>query len=114
MMTLNFLAGAQQANASGSLLSMIIPFVLFGAFAYFFLIRPQKKQAQKLQELRDSLKIGDQIVTIGGILAKIVQIKEDVYVIEINPGCNMEIAKWAFRDKASRKEIKNVEKSEDL
>ena len=82
MMTLNFLAGAQQANASGSLLSMIIPFVLFGAFAYFFLIRPQKKQAQKLQELRDSLK--------------------------------MEIAKWAFRDKASRKEIKNVEKSEDL
>lgn len=113
-MTITFLNGPTAANASGSLLSMIIPFVLFGAFAYFFLIRPQKKQAQKLQELRDSLKVGDQIVTIGGILGKIVQIKEDVYVIEINSGCNMEIAKWAFRDKASRKEIKNVEKSEDL
>ena len=68
----------------------------------------------ELQELRDSLKVGDQIVTIGGILGKIVQIKEDVYVIEISQGQNMEIAKWAFRDRATRKEIKNVEKSEDL
>lgn len=113
-MTLTFLTGAAQANASGSLLSMIIPFILFGAFAYFFLIRPQKKQAQKLQELRDSLKVGDQIVTIGGILGKIVQIKEDVYVIEVSQGSNIEIAKWAFRDRATKKDIKNVEKSEDL
>ncbi len=55
--------------------------VLFVVF-YFFAIRPQKKQEKQAKEMRDSLKIGDEITTIGGIIGKIVGIKDETVMIE--------------------------------
>ncbi len=52
------------------------------AFFYFGVIRPQKKQAAKQQEMRDSVKIGDQIVTIGGLRGRVTKITDDAYQIE--------------------------------
>ena len=49
---------------------------------YFFGIRPQKKQEQAMTQMRDSLQVGDEITTIGGIIGKIVSIKEETCVIE--------------------------------
>lgn len=61
---------------------MIVWIVLLVAMFYFLLIRPQKKQKKAEQELRDSIKIGDEIVTIGGFYGKIVAVKDDSYIIE--------------------------------
>jgi preprotein translocase subunit YajC len=55
--------------------------VLFVVF-YFFAIRPQKKQEKQAKEMRDSLKIGDEITTIGGIIGKIISIKDETVMIE--------------------------------
>lgn len=52
------------------------------AFFYFGVIRPQKKQAAKQQEMRDAVKIGDQIVTIGGLRGRVTKITDDSYQIE--------------------------------
>ncbi len=55
--------------------------VMFVAF-YFFGIRPQKKQEKETNAMRNSLAVGDEITTIGGIIGKIVSIKEETCVIE--------------------------------
>jgi len=49
---------------------------------YFFGVRPQKKQEQAIAQMRDSLQVGDEITTIGGIIGKIVSIKEETMIIE--------------------------------
>lgn len=49
---------------------------------YFFGVRPQKKQEQAMTQMRDSLQVGDEITTIGGIIGKIVSIKEETMIIE--------------------------------
>ena len=62
----------------GTLLLMAVVFVAF----YFFAIRPQKKQEKEINAMRNSLTVGDEITTIGGIIGKIVSIKEETCVIE--------------------------------
>ena len=49
---------------------------------YFFMIRPQKKQEKQVNEMRDNLQVGDEITTIGGIIGKIVSIKEETILVE--------------------------------
>ncbi len=49
---------------------------------YFFGVRPQKKQEQAMAQMRDSLQVGDEVTTIGGIIGKIVSIKEETMIIE--------------------------------
>ena len=64
-----------------SLLSIGMIVVIFVVF-YFFMIRPQKKQEQAQNTMRNNLTVGDEITTIGGIIGKIVSIKEETCVIE--------------------------------
>lgn len=56
--------------------------VLLFVFLYFFMIRPQKKQEKKDAAMRDSLAVGDEVTTIGGIIGKVVSIKGETFVLE--------------------------------
>ena len=49
---------------------------------YFFMIRPQKKQEREIQSMRNNLQVGDEITTIGGIIGKIISIKEETLLLE--------------------------------
>lgn len=60
----------------------IVMLVAMVAIFYFFFYRPQKKQDKAQNEMRNSLSIGDEITTIGGIIGKIVSIKEETLVLE--------------------------------
>ena len=62
--------------------SMPIMLVLMFVVLYFFMIRPQKKQEKETQAMRNNLQVGDEITTIGGIIGKIVSIKEETCMIE--------------------------------
>ena len=76
--------GAFGCNAAldlSSLGSFAIIGLMFVAL-YFFMIRPQKKQERETNEMRNNLKVGDEITTIGGIIGKIVSIKEETVMIE--------------------------------
>lgn len=76
--------------------SIIMLVVLIAVF-YFLLIRPENKRKKKAQEMRDSLKKGDVITTIGGIVGKIVMVNPDTLVIETSEDrVRMEITKWAI------------------
>ncbi len=65
----------------GSWFSLILIAVMFVAL-YFFMIRPQKKQEKETQNMRNNLQVGDEITTIGGIIGKIVSIKDETVMIE--------------------------------
>ncbi|MBP3606118.1 MAG: preprotein translocase subunit YajC [Clostridia bacterium] len=60
----------------------IIMIGLLFVFLYFFMIRPQKKQERKDAEMRDSLAVGDEVTTIGGIIGKVISIKGETFVLE--------------------------------
>ena len=84
MLNFSFLldtATEQTANPLGSWGGIIMIVVLFVAL-YFFMIRPQKKQEKKDAEMRDSLAVGDEVTTIGGIIGKVVSIKGETFVLE--------------------------------
>jgi len=65
----------------GSYGGIILLVVMFVAM-YFLMIRPQKKQEKQVNEMRNNLQVGDEITTIGGIIGKIVSIKEETITIE--------------------------------
>ena len=62
-------------------LPIIFIIIMFVAL-YFFMVRPQKKQEQQIADMRNNLQVGDEITTIGGIIGKIVRIKEETITIE--------------------------------
>ena len=63
-------------------MSSIIMIVALFAIMYFMMIRPENKRKKKAQEMRDGLKKGDTITTIGGIIGKVVAVNGDTFVIE--------------------------------
>ena len=69
-------------NSGGNGLVSILMIVAMLAILYFFMIRPQKKQEKETNAMRNSLQVGDEITTIGGIIGKIVSIKEETIMIE--------------------------------
>ena len=77
-----FLTAADSTGAAGGGASMILMFVVLIAVFYFFMIRPENKRKKEAQQMRDSLKVGDNITTIGGIIGDIVSIKDNSIVIE--------------------------------
>ena len=92
---MNFLTAT---SAQGSSSSMIIMLVGMFALMYFMMIRPQKKRQKEEQAMRDSVEVGDEITTIGGICGKIVTTKEDSLIIETGADRNrMMIKRWAVQ-----------------
>ena len=78
-------------------MSSIIMIVLMFGLLYFMMIRPEKKRKQQAQQMRDGLKKGDTITTIGGIIGKVVAVNGDTFVIETSEDrVRMEFAKWAL------------------
>ena len=73
--------GCNAAFDLTSLAPMLIMVLMFVAL-YFFMIRPQKKQEKETNDMRNNLKVGDEITTIGGIIGKVVSIKEETVMIE--------------------------------
>ena len=111
-----FYTGAEGAVGMGS---MLLPLILMLALMYFLMIRPESKRKKQAEEMRNSLKKGDQITTIGGIMGKIVHVGEDSIVIETSDDrVRMELTKWAVStnnsnppaDKRARSEERRVGK----
>ncbi len=82
--------------ATGGNYSMIIMLVLMFGLMYFLMIRPQKKKQKEEQAMRDNVQIGDEITTIGGVVGRVVTVKDDSLIIETGADRNkMKITRWA-------------------
>ena len=75
----------------------IIMLVVMVAVFYFMLIRPENKRKKEAEEMRSSVKIGDEITTIGGIVGTVVHVKDDKFVMETSADqVRIEFHKWAI------------------
>ena len=78
--------------------SGIIMIVVMIAIFYFLLIRPQKKRDKEVQKMRENIEIADEIVTIGGIIGRVVSIKDDTVVIETaSDHSKIRMARWSIQ-----------------
>lgn len=94
-----------QDPQSGSILMTFLPIVFFAVVMYFLIFLPQKKRDKKAKEMLDSMQVGNQVITIGGISGKVVNIKDDEVTIETG----VERAKINFKKWAIKEVIKPVE-----
>ncbi len=78
---------AQQGNPYSGIIMLVIMFAIF----YFLLIRPQQKRAKEHRQLIESLKVGDQVVTAGGIHGKIAAVQESVVMVEVATGVKVKL-----------------------
>ncbi|MCC6837544.1 MAG: preprotein translocase subunit YajC [Bacteroidia bacterium] len=76
-------------------LGQFIPLILIIVVFYFFMIRPQLKKAKDQKKFRENLKVGDKIVTIGGIHAKVSEIQDTTLMITVEGGVKLKIEKSA-------------------
>ncbi|MGI5977826.1 MAG: preprotein translocase subunit YajC [Candidatus Limivicinus sp.] len=101
------------AGAGGG--SMLLMLVLMFAVFYFLIIRPENKRKKKTEEMRNSLTLGDEITTIGGLTGKIVQVTEDTITFETGEDrVRIQAKKWAIsttaRIEAAEAEARNKKK----
>ncbi|MDR2956377.1 MAG: preprotein translocase subunit YajC [Prevotella sp.] len=97
MTLLNVLLQAAEGAPAGGFLGssggMIIMMVLLFAIMYFFMIRPQQKKQKQLQEARNAIKVGDKVVTAGGIHGRVKEIGETYFILEIAENIRIKVEK---------------------
>ena len=94
-------ANGGTASPTSGIIMMVVLIVIM----YFMMIRPQKKRQKEEQEMRSSLEIGDEIITIGGIVGKVVTIREQDLVIETGADrTKMKIQRWAVNTNVTKTE----------
>ena len=81
---------------NGNMLATLLPLVLLLVVMYFLLIRPQKKREKQVNEMRSNVRVGDEIITIGGICGKVVKTKDESLVIQVGADkVKFEVMRWS-------------------
>lgn len=93
---------AQTPGTLEQLLSMAMLIVPMGLLVYFMMIRPEKKRKKQRAELLNELIVGDEITTNGGIVGRVIQIKDDAVIMETgNDKVRIKIMRWAIASKST-------------
>lgn len=99
---LKIAATAAGGGLGGMLPSLLMIVVMVGVM-YFLLIRPENKKKKAAEEMRNSLKVGDEITTIGGIVGTVCAVKEKTVVLETGADrVRIEFTKWAISSKGTQ------------
>ena len=93
------------SGASGQLITSLLVYAVIIGGMYFLLFRPQQKKRKQEEEMRKSVTIGDEIITIGGIVGKVISIKNDTESLIIESGTEkIKIKNWAIASVQDKKE----------
>ena len=114
-MNLNFFDTAAGTGGTSFLMIIVIYAAIFGLL-YLFLIRPKSKRQKQDQKMRESLEIGDEITTIGGIMGRVIAIRDDEDAIVIETGSDrvkMKLKRWSISTVDTEKELPAEEKKGD-
>lgn len=86
-------------GGTGLMITQLAPFILLIVVFYFLLIRPQRKRDKENKAMLASLKVGDNVTTIGGICGKITAIRDDVLTLEVGTDkVKLVLERWAIRN----------------
>ena len=99
-----------EAAGAAGMSSSIIMLVVMLAIFYFMLIRPENKRKKEAEQMRNSVKTGDKIVTIGGITGTVVNVKDTRIVLETGADqVRIELEKWAISSNETAAEAAKAE-----
>ena len=101
-------AGADGAAQQGGLMGMLFPLAIFVLIFYFFIIRPQRKRDKQHNSMIAGIGRGDEIVTIGGFLGTVKDVRDDTFQIELAEGVRVSILKSAVQTKRVKKQEASV------
>ena len=101
-------AYAQGADAQAGTLELILPLVLMFGIFYFLLIRPQQKKAKEHKNMVEALNKGDEVVTNGGLLAKITDVDDNFLTCKISANVEVKIQRYAVSSVLPKGTIKNL------
>jgi preprotein translocase subunit YajC len=93
------MSAALTAQQGGSNVTFLISLVLMVAIFYFLLIRPQQRRVRQQRQLVDSLRVGDEVVTIGGLFGTILEIEDETVTIDAGSGTRLRYLKQAVARK---------------
>lgn len=86
----------------------LVTFIMIIPLFYFLIIRPQKKRDKQVQTMRNAVQIGDEVVTIGGIVGIVLSIKEDTFLIETGSDrSKIRVKRWAIQTNETVHETDN-------
>ena len=106
----NFLTTSAAGSASSSIIMLVAMLAIF----YFMLIRPENKRKKEAEEMRSAVKTGDKIVTIGGVIGVVVNVKDDRVVMETGVDqVRIELAKWAISSNETAAEAAQAKAKKD-
>lgn len=106
----HFLTSTGAAGMGSSIIMLVAMLAIF----YFMLIRPENKRKKEAEQMRASVKTGDKITTIGGIIGTVVNVKEDKIVIETSADqVRIELAKWAISSNETAAEAAKAQAQKD-
>jgi len=92
----NAFAQAPAAGADSGGLMSFLPLILMFAVLYFIMIRPQMKRQKETKAMLEALAVGDEVMTVGGIMGKVTAMKEAVVTVEISAGTEVQMQKAAI------------------
>ncbi|MBQ7577121.1 MAG: preprotein translocase subunit YajC [Synergistaceae bacterium] len=90
---------------------MLFPLAIFVLIFYFFIIRPQRKRDKQHNNMIASINRGDEIITIGGFMGTVREVREDSFQIEIAEGVRVRILKSAVQTKRASTTANKTEAS---
>jgi preprotein translocase subunit YajC len=95
---MNYLLMAQPAagGTQGNPLMSFLPFILIIVVFYFFMIRPQMKKQKEVAAFRNSLAKGDKVITTGGIYGKIIEMKDNTVMLQVDDNVKIKVDKSAI------------------
>ena len=97
-------------NGTSSIVMLVVMIAIF----YFLLIRPENKRKKAAEQMRNNLKKGDTVTTIGGIVGKVIAVSENTLVIETSEDrVRMELTKWAISTVNGQTELPKEKKEKD-
>jgi preprotein translocase subunit YajC len=105
-------ASGGNGAAGGSAVSLLF-LVLIGVVFYFMLIRPQQRRARAQRELAQSISVGDEVVTIGGIFGRVQEVDDDAVILEVAPGTSLRFVRSAIARRLVEQEEEESEEEED-
>ncbi len=106
MITLFVLAQSSDTQTGNPLVSLL-PLLLLGGVFYFLMIRPQRAQRQRQQQLLGDLQVGDEVLTIAGMYGTIVDIDEDddTVTVEVAPGTRIRMVRRAVSQRLTEDDV---------
>jgi preprotein translocase subunit YajC len=111
MNNFNLLNATTTTDASGNMIMWIVIYAALFAALYFFLIRPNNKKKKAEAEMRNSIEVGDEVTTIGGIMGRVVAVKDDEDAIIIETGSDrnkLKMKKWCISVNETQQEKANA------